>query len=90
MTGRWSAIAALLVSGAVPALAQSVQYRSPAGVEYRSQPDTGAVARAEAALVADPRNVDLIIGSRRASGGTPFRESIATSRAAWRSPTSMR
>src|SRR6266571_2945361 len=27
--------------------AQSIQYRSPAGVEYRSQRDTGAIARAE-------------------------------------------
>src|ERR1044071_8983501 len=43
------------------AAAQSVQYRPPAGVEYRSQPDTGAVARAEQALAADPRNVALVI-----------------------------
>jgi len=52
-----SAMAA--VTGATPAaaLAQSVQYRSPAGVEYRSLPDTGPVARAQGALAADPRNV---------------------------------
>jgi len=40
---------------------QSVQYRSPAGTEYRAQRDTGAIARAESALAADPRNVDRII-----------------------------
>ena len=28
------------------AAAQTVQYRSPAGVEYRSLPDTGEIARA--------------------------------------------
>ena len=44
-----------------PVAAQSVEYRSPAGVEYRSQRDTGAIARAESALGADPRNVDKII-----------------------------
>ena len=46
---------------ATRAAAQTVQYRSPVGVEYRSQKDTGAVARAEKALAADPKNVDLII-----------------------------
>jgi tetratricopeptide (TPR) repeat protein len=59
--------------------AQSVQYRSPAGVEYRSQPDTGAIARAERALSADPRNpqrfVDLAVAQ---SGVRQFREAIAT------------
>ena len=59
--------------------AQSVQYRSPAGVEYRSQPDTGAIARAESALVADPRNIDRIIKLGIAqSGARQFRETIAT------------
>jgi tetratricopeptide (TPR) repeat protein len=59
--------------------AQSVQYRSPAGVEYRSQADTGAIARAESALVADPRNVDRIIALGVAqSGARQFREAINT------------
>jgi tetratricopeptide (TPR) repeat protein len=38
-----------------------VEYRSHAGVEFRSQADTGGVARAEQALAADPNNVDKII-----------------------------
>lgn len=59
--------------------AQSVQYRSPAGIEYRSQPDTGAIARAEAALAADPNNVDLILQLGLAqAGATQYREAIAT------------
>jgi tetratricopeptide (TPR) repeat protein len=65
--------------GAAPATAQSVQYRSPAGVEYRAQPDTGAIARAESALVADPRNIERIIQLGIAqSGARQFREAIAT------------
>jgi tetratricopeptide (TPR) repeat protein len=71
-----------LLTAALPALpagAQSVQYRSPAGVEYRSQPDTGAVARAEKALAADPRNVELIIQLGVAQSGVrQFREAIET------------
>jgi len=64
---------------AAPAGGQSVQYRSPAGVEYRSQPDTGAIARAEKALAADPRNVDLVIALGIAqSGARQFREAIET------------
>jgi len=59
--------------------AQTVQYRSPAGVEYRSLQDTGAVARAQAALAADPRNVGLIIQLGVAqSGARQFREAIQT------------
>ena len=59
--------------------AQSVQYKSPAGVEYRSNRDTGAVARAEQALAADPRNVQRIIDVGIAqSGALQFREAIAT------------
>ncbi len=48
----WLRLRAVLAALALaPAAgAQTVQYRSPAGVEYRSQPDTGANARAEAAL----------------------------------------
>lgn len=59
--------------------AQSVQYRSPAGVEYRSQADTGPIARAAAALAAEPANVSRIIALGVAqSGARQFREAIAT------------
>jgi len=58
---------------------QSVQYRSPAGVEYRSLPDTEAVTKAQAALAAEPRNVARIIDLGVAqSGARQFREAIAT------------
>jgi len=69
----------VLAVGAVAASGQSVQYRSPAGIEYRSQADTGPVARAQAALAADPKNVDRIIALGVAqSGARQFREAIAT------------
>lgn len=74
-------LGALILAMLAPraAAAQSVQYRSPAGVEYRSLPDTGAVARAERALAADPRNVELIIRLGVAESGVrQFREAIAT------------
>src|SRR5215203_7210072 len=58
---------------------QSVQYKSPAGVEYRSQPDTGPVARAQAALASDPKNVERFIALGIAqSGARQFREAIQT------------
>jgi len=67
---------------AAAAAGQSVgsrQYRSAAGVEYRAQRDTGAIARAESALAASPRNVDLIIRLGVAqSGARQFREAIKT------------
>jgi tetratricopeptide (TPR) repeat protein len=78
-----SIIAAAITLG--PALdagqagAQSVQYRSPEGVEYRSLPDTDAVKSARAALDADPRNITRIIDLGVAqSGARQFREAIAT------------
>jgi tetratricopeptide (TPR) repeat protein len=46
---------------AAPMTAQSVQYRSPAGIEYRAQLDTGPIARAERALAADPRTIQRFI-----------------------------
>ncbi len=68
-----------LAPGAVQTRAQSVQYRSPAGVEYRSLPDTEAVTKAQAALAADPRSVARIIDLGVAqSGARQFREAIAT------------
>jgi tetratricopeptide (TPR) repeat protein len=76
LAGIW--IASLLAVAA-PAGGQSVQYRSPAGLEYRSQPDTGAIARADSALAADPRNVQRIIQLGVAqSGARQFREAIET------------
>jgi tetratricopeptide (TPR) repeat protein len=59
--------------------AQSVQYRSPEGVEYHSLPDTDAVKSARAALEAEPRNIARIIDLGVAqSGARQFREAIAT------------
>lgn len=79
---RWRCMALVLAAsgvGAAIASAQSVQYRSPAGVEYRSLPDTGAIARAERELAADPRSVERIIALGLAqSGARQFREAIAT------------
>ena len=74
-------VGVLMALAGVPVLAsaQSVQYRSPAGVEYRSQADTGPVARAQAALAADPKNVQRYIDLGVAqSGARQFREAIAT------------
>jgi len=82
MPGRWRpafAVLAASVAAWTPAAGQSVQYRSPVGVEYRSQPDTGAVARAERALAADPDNVQLMIQLGVAQSGVRrFREAIET------------
>ena len=72
-------LSSLLALAATALSAQTVQYRSPAGVEHRSLRDTGAVARAERVLAGDPRNVDLIIALGVAqSGAQQFREAIAT------------
>ena len=72
-------ILAALAAASATAGAQSVQYRSPAGVDYKSQPDTGAIARAERALAAEPRNVERIIQLGVAQSGVrQFREAIQT------------
>jgi len=64
---------------AIDASAQSLQYRSPEGVEYRSLPDTDAVKIARAALEASPRSITRIIDLGVAqSGARQFREAIAT------------
>ena len=77
MSRSWILLAALAAPG--PLRAQAVQYRSAAGVEYRSLPDTGPVARAESTLAADPRNVDKIIALGIAqSGARRYREAIET------------
>ncbi len=76
---RSFAVASLLVFTGPPMQGQSVQYRSPAGVEYRSIRDTGAVARAEQALAADPQSVAKMIELGVAQSGVlQFREAIAT------------
>ncbi|HJQ21538.1 MAG TPA: tetratricopeptide repeat protein [Gemmatimonadaceae bacterium] len=69
----------LLFALGASAQAQSVQYHSPAGVDYRAQADTGPIARADSALTADPRNVQKVIALGIAqSGARQFREAIAT------------
>jgi tetratricopeptide (TPR) repeat protein len=65
--------------GASQTAMQPVQYKSPAGVEYRSLPDTEAITNARAALAAEPRSVAKIIDLGVAqSGARQFREAIAT------------
>jgi tetratricopeptide (TPR) repeat protein len=74
-------LAALFASAVLSATssAQTVQYRSPAGIEYRSLPDTGPVARAARALAADPRNLDRIIALGTAQAGArQMREAVET------------
>jgi len=64
---------------AAPLAAQSLQYTSPAGVQYRAQNDTGPIARAAAILRGDPKNVTKIIALGVAqSGARQFREAIET------------
>ncbi|MEK7403228.1 MAG: tetratricopeptide repeat protein [Gemmatimonadota bacterium] len=71
---------AVMMAVAVTAQAQTtVQYRSTAGVEYRSQQDTGSVARAQAALNADPQAIQRYIALGVAQSGIrQFREAIET------------
>ena len=71
--------ASALVASFATASAQSVQYKSPSGIEYRSQADTGPIARAQAALAADPKNVQRYVDLGVAqSGARQFREAIET------------
>src|SRR5437899_1360211 len=72
-------LVAVSVAATAPAGGQSVQYRSAAGVEYRAQRDTGAIARAESALAADPQSVERIVQLGVAQAGArQFREAIQT------------
>jgi tetratricopeptide (TPR) repeat protein len=72
-------LVAIALLAASVAGAQSVQYKSPAGVEYRAQADTGPVARALDSLAKDPNNVSKIIALGVAqSGARQFREAIET------------
>jgi tetratricopeptide (TPR) repeat protein len=76
---RFRMTTGVMVLLSTPAVGQSVQYKSPAGVEYRALNDTGPIARTEAALGADPRNIERIIALGVAqSGARQFREAIAT------------
>jgi len=57
----------------------TVQYTSPAGVTYRSQRDTGPVARAERALAAEPRTVQRFIELGVAQAGArQMQEAVQT------------
>jgi len=64
-----ASLAVGLITAASILNAQTVQYKSPAGVEYRSQKDTGTVARAQKALAANPKDVNLIIALGTAQAG---------------------
>jgi tetratricopeptide (TPR) repeat protein len=77
---RLVTLVTVAVLASAPAMsAQSVQYRSPAGVEYRAQANTGAIDSARAALDADPRNIQRFIALGVAqSGARQFREAIET------------
>ena len=72
-------VLALALAAPLAARAQSVQYRSPAGVEYRAQRDTGPIARAERALAAEPRSVPRFIALGVAQAGArQMREAVQT------------
>lgn len=62
-----------------PFMRGTPQYRSPRGVTYHALPDTGPIARAESALAANPRDINLIIALGVAqSGARQYREAIET------------
>ena len=75
-----TAVALAALAGATfAARAQTLQYRTLAGVKMTSAPDTGAIARAEQVLAADPKNVDKIIVLGLAQQAVrAYREEIAT------------
>ena len=76
---RAFSVVTLLAVATLPVTAQSVQYRSPAGVEFRAQADTGPIARAERALAADPRTVQRFIDLGIAqSGARQMQEAVQT------------
>ena len=73
-------LSALLVAASLrSAASQNSEYRSPAGVTYVSQPDTGGIARAESALAAAPQDVHRIVQLGLAQSAIRrYREAIAT------------
>ena len=73
------ALRVLVLCSAQTLSGQSVQYRSPAGSEYRALPDSGPIARAIALRDAAPSDIQRIIALGVAqSGARQFREAIAT------------
>ncbi len=78
---RTTIVAALLALSVTSsgAAAQTVQYRSANGTEYRSGVDTGAIARAQATLNRNSSNVDAILAVGLAQAGVmQYREAIET------------
>lgn len=77
---RLSAASLLIIAfTAVAAHAQTPEYRSLDGVEFRGQADTGAIARAKAELATDPRNVDKILALGLAQAAVrQYHDAIAT------------
>ncbi|MFN8574952.1 MAG: tetratricopeptide repeat protein [Gemmatimonadaceae bacterium] len=77
---RWLfPVIAVLPAYAGTLVAQTEQYKSPAGVVYRSQVDTGPVAKAEQALKANPKSIEAILALGTAQAGArQMREAIAT------------
>ena len=55
-------VAVAMITFSASGVAQSVEYRSPAGVVYRSQPDTGAIGKGKAAFT-----VELPLAKRETS-----------------------
>lgn len=72
-------LALVLTVCAASAGAQSVEYRSPAGVTYRSLADTGPVARAQRALDANSSDVQnyIALGTAQA-GARQMQEAVRT------------
>jgi tetratricopeptide (TPR) repeat protein len=80
MHRAWSLALALIVTAlvATSSNAQAVEYRSPAGISYRAQADTGPIARAKRDLAADPRNTEKFIQLGVAyAGARQMREAVA-------------
>jgi Flp pilus assembly protein TadD len=79
MTTRLLAFLAATTLLAPTLAAQTVQYTSPAGITYRSQADTGPVARAERALAAEPRSLQRFIELGVAQAGArQMQEAVQT------------
>jgi len=80
-TSWWSGslVALAMLGWRADAQMEPVEYRSPAGMEYRAERDTGGIARAESALAAAPRDVDKIIQLGLAQSAIrQYREAIKT------------
>ena len=75
----FASLALALASGTSSLGAQSVQYRSPAGIEYRARADTGPIARATRAVAESPRDVQRYIALGTAQAGArQMREAVET------------